>query len=282
MSAAPRLAGVIGWPIGHSLSPNVHAYWAARENALAHYIPITAAPDDASFRRVVEGLCAAGFRGLNVTVPHKERALRYADEASDLARRVGAANMLTFDGDRARADNSDVEGFAEALRAAAPDGFNAARALVLGAGGAARADAVALKTAFAAHVTVKNRTGSRADDLVAEGLADAAAPWGSRNETQADVFVNATSLGMEGSPPLDVDFAAAAPGAAAVDIVYRPLETAFLANARRAGLIAVDGLEMLLRQAVPGYLRWLGDAAPVDNALREAIRARLTTGGAKA
>ncbi len=276
MERAPRLAAVVGWPIAHSLSPLIHRYWSDREGANAHYVPVAAPPTDADFAGVISGLRAAGFRGVNVTLPHKERALHIADRRSALAEDIGAANMLTFNADGVYADNSDADGFAEAVRAVSERPVT--HALLLGAGGAAQAVAAALRSRLgAARITVANRTRSRAEALAARVNGDVV-DWDNINAelARADLVVNATSLGMEGQPPLALDYACLQAGAIVSDIVYRPLETLLLATARARGCIVVDGLEMLMRQAVPGYKSWLGETASVDADLRATLLAALS------
>jgi len=266
----PRLAAVIGWPIRQSLSPAIHRFWADREGVAAYYAPVAAAPTYDAFARVADGLAAAGFRGANVTAPHKEHALRYASRASGAARRAGAANMLTFTADGAAADNADIDGFADACRAAGVGQPQCA--LVLGAGGAARGVALALDTLGAREIIVCNRTDARSRALVSDiGIAAAvAADWSARNETarRATLIVNTTSAGMKDAPPLDFSLDGARKDATVVDIVYSPLETPLLAEARAGGLAVIDGLAMLMHQAVYAYRAWLGAGAVVDDALR--------------
>lgn len=269
-----RRAAVVGWPVAHSLSPLIHSTWAAREGANASYEAIAAGPSYEEFAAVIDRLRASGYRGANVTIPHKEHALRYASEASVEARAAGAANMLTFKDEGAFAENSDIMGFAAAL-----GDITSVRApaLIIGAGGAARGVALALKRRCrASAVIVVNRTRSRAEDVASLVDGDVV-DWNDRNEAAAKsgVIVNTTSLGMKGEPPLDIDVASFAPGAIVCDIVYSPLETPLLAKAKARGLRTVDGLEMLMRQAVPGYLAWLGAKAEVDADLRARLETAL-------
>lgn len=269
----PRLAALLGWPVRHSLSPLIHSIWAARENAGAHYVPINVPPDDAAFTRAVEALRTLGFAGCNVTLPHKERALKIAASASEAARAAGAANMLTFTPAGIAADNSDVEGLAESLRSVQRRN----RAVLLGAGGAARGAMLALKKELGfASVVIVNRTGEKAENIAAAFGAETAA-WSARSEAlaNADLLVNATALGMTGAAPLEIDLRALPAHASVCDIVYAPLETPLLAAARARSLHAVDGLEMLMRQAAKGYRTWLGRCADVDADLRQALEAAL-------
>ncbi len=279
-AAAPvRKAGVVGWPVAHSLSPLIHETWAAREGRRIAYERIPAAPDDASFRAAIERLIEGGYRGCNVTLPHKERALGIADEASAEARAAGAANMLTFGGRKVVADNSDIAGFAAALGEA---GVRPAAALILGAGGAARGVAIALQRCCGAgRIRIANRSADRARQLAS--LVDGEAiDWTARSAAlgECDLLVNTTSLGMTGEPPLDIDLARLPRGAAVADIVYSPLETPLLRAARAKGVTAIDGLSMLMHQAAFGYRAWLGSTAVVDADLRArlvaALKARAT------
>jgi shikimate dehydrogenase len=279
---APRNAAVIGWPITHSLSPLIHRIWAMREGAPASYVPVAAPPGADAFSRVADGLAAAGFRGANVTIPHKENAFRYAARATDRARRAGAANMLTFTAAGAIADNSDIAGFAEACRAAAADAPR--RAVMIGAGGAARGVALALEALGANEILIGNRTQARAQQLIDDlGLANARAVSIAEADAAAataDLIVNASSLGMRGEPALPIDASRAPDNAIIADIVYAPLETPLLQSARMRGLRTVDGLEMLMRQAVFAYEAWLGVRADVDADLRNQLVAALSRRGA--
>ncbi|NWG91061.1 MAG: shikimate dehydrogenase [Parvularculaceae bacterium] len=269
----PRLAAVLGWPVAHSLSPLIHMTWAAREGANARYDRIAVEPSDEAFQAAIARLRAEGYRGANVTIPHKERALRYADRASAAAEEIGAANMLTFGEDGVTAANSD----AAALRAIILDLDPLPRsALVLGAGGAARGALWALKSASVAQIALTNRTKARAEAIAA--IADARViDWRDRNDALAtsEFVINATSLGMTGEPALGLDLARLPKTAAVFDAVYAPLETALLRAAAANGLKAIDGLEMLMRQAVPGYLAWLGSRAEIDADLRARLETAL-------
>ncbi len=273
MTGPALRAGILGWPVEHSKSPRLHRFWLARHGIDGAYVHLPAPPE--AFADTVRRLAAEGWRGANVTIPHKEAALALADEATDRARAIGAANTLVFDGGRIRADNTDAFGFAENLEAAG--GFPAERpALVLGAGGAARAVIQALIDAGVPEIRLTNRTRDRA-----EALADAFGPrvrvvdWDTRNDavSGAGLIVNTTSLGMSGQPPLEIDLSGVAPGAVVTDIVYAPLVTPLLAAAEAAGLRTVDGLGMLLHQARPGFAAWFGIEPEVDDALRVAMLA---------
>ena len=272
MSAPPPLAGVIGWPVGHSRSPAIHGHWLRRHGLPGWYVAMAVAPDRAN--QALRALPSLGFAGANVTIPHKETALAVADAASDRARRIGAANMLIVREGGLEADNSDGFGFIANLRQEAPDWRpEAGPALMLGAGGAARAVAAALLDAGVPELRVANRTRARADAL-AEALGGpiTVVPWEAAEPALdgAATLVNTTSLGMEGQPPMALRLDGAPPGALATDIVYTPLETPFLKAAAERGLATVDGLGMLLHQARLGFAAWFGVTPEVDEDLRRA------------
>ncbi len=266
---SPR-AGVIGYPIRHSKSPLIHGAWLKRYGVQGEYTAIEVHPNDLdSFLRSAS---REGFVGVNATIPHKEAALALADEATSLARRIGAANTITFEGDRILADNTDAFGFLENLKSGAPGwSADAGPAVVLGAGGAARAVVAALIDAGVPELRLANRTHSRAEALAADiGGPIIVAEWPVTKDLMHGVatIVNTTSLGMEGQPPLEIDLSAAPDDALATDIVYTPLITPFLDLARAQGLDIVDGLGMLLHQARPGFERWFGPVAEVDDEIR--------------
>ena len=275
----PRVAGVVGWPVGHSLSPLIHQIWAGREGLDAVYLPVAAEPGYEAFARAAEALRNAGFRGLNVTLPHKENALAYAQAASAAAKKAGAANMLTFGPDGPYADNSDIAGFAAALAGVLRPGEIPACAVVLGAGGAARGVVLALKELGIGEIIIANRTAEKAERLAKE-LGARAAGWEERAPALegAGLLVNATSLGMDSASALDIALGALPADAIVADIVYRPLQTPLLAAARAQGLRAADGLSMLMHQAAAGYKAWLGTTAEVDADLRRRLEAALDEG----
>lgn len=270
LTGKARLAGVIGWPVAHSRSPRLHGHWLARHGIDGAYVPLPVAPDDLA--RVLPALARAGFAGVNVTLPHKEAALRLADEATAYARTVGAANTLIFKDGRILADNTDCFGFLADLRAHGVDPAGQG-ALVLGAGGAARAVVAALRGAGAA-VTVTNRTRARAEALAAE-LGAAVLDWAAVPDAlpSTRLLVNTTSLGMAGQPPLEIDLAPLPDGATVADIVYVPLETPLLRQAAARGLCAIGGLGMLLHQAQPGFSAWFGVTPAVDAELARVVAA---------
>ncbi len=270
---AGRLTGVVGWPVGHSRSPRLHRHWLRRHGIEGDYVALPVAEEDLD--EVVGVLPKAGFRGVNVTVPHKVAALAIADEATPRAQGIGAANALTFANGRVLADNTDGEGFLRSLREGAPLWDpGAGPAAVLGAGGAARAVVWALLEAGAPLVTLCNRTRATAEAL-AEGFGPrvGVADWVQAGNVveEAATVVNTTSLGMTGKPELRVPLDGLRPGQVVTDLVYAPLETRLLREARAAGAVAVDGLGMLLHQAAPAFERWWGVRPEVDGALREAV-----------
>ena len=260
-SGAARLAGVIGWPVRHSLSPRLHNIWLRKYGLDGVYVPLAVRPDH--FAEALLALPKLGFRGVNVTVPHKERALALVQSATPVAQRIGAVNTIAVAEDGSLAgDNTDGIGFLENLRQAQPCWRGDRRqAVVLGAGGAARAVVFALCDDGVAAIRLVNRTLSRAQALAAElrGPVQAIA-WSERNRAlaDADLVVNTTLLGMEHQPPLDLDLSFLPPSAVVYDLVYAPLETALLAAARARGNRCVSGLGMLLHQARPGFAAWFG------------------------
>lgn len=276
LTGKARIAGVIGWPVSHSRSPRLHGHWLKTYGIDGAYVPLAVPPT--RIEDAIRALPALGFAGANVTVPHKEAAVRLADDVDDFARRLGAANTLVVKPDgRIAASNSDAFGFLENLRQHAP-GFraNAGPVVVLGSGGAARAVVVALADAGAPEIRIVNRTLARASDLchLAPSVARAM-PWPDMAAALADaiLLVNTTSLGMEGQPPLEIDLGRLPPRALVNDIVYTPLETALLASAAARGNPVVDGLGMLLHQARPGFKAWFGREPEVTDDLRRVVLA---------
>ncbi|MEM7613507.1 MAG: shikimate dehydrogenase [Pseudomonadota bacterium] len=270
----PPLAGVMGWPIAHSRSPVLHGHWLKRYGIQGHYVALGIAP--ANFEAAINALPVLGFRGVNVTIPYKEKILSLADAITDRAALIGAANTITFRPDGTlHADNTDGIGFLESVRSTAPEwDVRSGPAVVLGAGGAARAIISALLTSGAPEVRIANRTRQKAEMLAEHfGGRMVAVDWSKASEAfdGANTIINTTALGMTGKPPLPISFDAAVSGALAVDIVYTPLETQFLTNARAAGLATVDGLGMLLHQAVPGFESWFGQRPEVDADLHQAV-----------
>jgi shikimate dehydrogenase len=269
-----RRAGVVGWPVAHSKSPAVHGYWLNHYGINGSYDCLPVKPG--ALADTLKSLADNGFVGVNLTVPHKETALDLVDEASGEARRIGAVNTIFVSGDgRLHGTNTDAHGFISNLRASEPD-FNLTTgpAVVLGAGGAARAVCVALQDAGVPEIRLINRTFARAESLAKTlGGNILVASWeDSANQLgDAAILVNTTTLGMVGQPPLNIDLARFNEDGLVADIVYSPLETPLLTAACGRGLRAVDGLGMLLYQAQAGFEGWFGRKPEVTNALREHI-----------
>ena len=271
ISGRARVAGVIGWPVSHSLSPRLHGFWLEQLGIDGAYVPLGVPPEH--LERALAALPALGFAGANVTVPHKERALAAVDQATPAARRIGAVNTLIVQPDgRLHGANTDAFGFLENLRDGAPAWCAATGpALVLGAGGAARAVVAALIDAGAPEVRLANRHRGRAEALAADlGGPLEVVPWEARGAAAADVvlLVNTTTQGMQGQPALALDLQSLPPTAIVADIVYKPLITPLLAAAAARGNPVVDGLGMLLHQARPGFSAWFGAEPEVTAALR--------------
>lgn len=268
----PLLAGVIGWPVAHSRSPLVHGTWLRRYGIDGEYRRLPVPPD--RLAETLRELPARGFAGANVTIPHKEAMLALCDEVEPAARRIGAVNTLRFAGGRIIGANTDGYGYLANLRAHGAD--PAGPALILGAGGAARAIGAALQEA-GAEITFCNRTPERAATLAREFPPAGTLPWEARAEALKDfaLLVNTTALGMQHQPPLDMPLDRADPRLVVSDIVYAPLETDLLRDAAAHGLQAVEGLGMLLHQAVPGFQAWFGVRPEVDAALYRIVAADL-------
>lgn len=276
LTGEARLAGVVGWPVSHSLSPRLHGYWLRHYGIDGAYLPLAVRPE--AFASALRALADLGFRGVNVTLPHKEAALAVCDEADGAARRIGAVNTIVISEGKLYGANSDAFGFLENLKEGAPDWrADRAPAVVFGAGGAARAVVAALVDAGVAEVRLVNRTLTKA-----ESLADAIGGpirihmWEERAALLegSGLVVNATTLGMTGQPPLEIDLDALPADAVVSDIVYVPLETPLLAAARARGNAAVDGLGMLLHQARPGFEAWFGVRPEVSAAQRAFVLER--------
>ncbi|CAO3414408.1 shikimate dehydrogenase [Azospirillum argentinense] len=279
ISGKARLAGVMGWPIGHSRSPRLHGYWLEQYGIDGAYVPLAVPPD--RIEQAMRALPALGFRGCNVTVPHKEAAYRTVDRLDATAKRMGAVNTIVVGEDGSlEGRNTDGFGFIENLRSGAP-GWSAADgpALVIGAGGAARAVVASLLDEGAPRVWLVNRTRARADELAADiGNSDGVgaietADWVSRETLLegAALVVNTTTQGMAGQPPLELDLRALPGSAVVTDIVYTPLMTPLLAAAQARGNRVVDGVGMLLHQARPGFAAWFGREPEVTEGLKAAV-----------
>ena len=271
-----KQACVIGWPVEHSRSPLIHGYWLEKYGVDGAYTKVPVTPEE--LRTFLSGFAERGFIGCNVTVPHKEAALAAADVPDAAARVIGAANTLWLEAGRLHATNTDAYGFITHLAQSAPDWQRQDRRVaVLGAGGAARAIVHALLEQGVTAIHVFNRSPGRAGALARHfGPTVRARQWQDRSRLEGmGVLVNTTTLGMQGAPALDVELAALPSDAVVYDVVYVPLETPLLAAARLRGLIAVDGLGMLLHQAVPGFEKWFGVRPEVTPELRDLLIAAL-------
>ncbi|MBT4908310.1 MAG: shikimate dehydrogenase [Rhodospirillaceae bacterium] len=275
-------AGVMGWPVSHSLSPVLHGHWLARHGIAGSYEAIPVEPDE--LRAALGNLAENGFRGVNLTVPHKEAALDIVDSIDDTARRIGAVNtIIVGDDGTLSATNTDAYGLIENIRAGAGAAlevrFDGRPAVILGAGGAARAAVVGLADAGVTDIRIVNRTVARAEALLVlvggSGVTVSAHGWDTAAAVLADagLLINTSTLGMAGQPPLELDLSRLPGDAVVNDIVYAPLETELLAAARDRGNIAIDGLGMLLHQARAGFHAWFGVDPVVDEELRAAVLA---------
>jgi shikimate dehydrogenase len=265
-------AFVIGHPVAHSRSPAIHGFWLRRHGIEGSYERIDVAPEElAGF---LAGLPDGPLIGGNITIPHKEAALAAGVEADETARTIGAVNTVWIEEGRVHGTNTDAYGFAASLDQDAPAWRGSRIATVLGAGGAARAVLHALAAAGIGDIRIVNRNLERARKL-ADALGAGISVHGWENVDEAlsasDLLVNTTSLGMGGTAMPELDLGRMSESAVVTDIVYVPLETPLLARAREAGLATVDGLGMLLHQAVPGFERWFGVRPTVDAELRRHV-----------
>ena len=285
LTGAAKVAGIMGWPVAQAFSPRLHGFWLDEMKIDGALVPLAVRPED--FSTVVRGLIKAGFKGSSVTIPHKEAAFALCHACDLAARAAGAVNLLIFHDDgRIEGRNTDATGLAASLRETlGADCVRGKPAVLLGAGGAARAGVVALHDLGASEVRILNRTKNRAEQLAA-ALGPKVTPklvvledrdW-ARAASGAALVVHTTSAGMKGAPSLDLDLGTLPKDAAVCDIVYNPIETPLLKNARTLGLKTVDGLGMLMHQAVPAFEAFFGVAPKVTPALRshleEALRAR--------
>jgi len=275
--SAVRRAGVCGWPVAHSRSPLIHGYWLARHHIEGAYERFAVPP--LGFADFAASIGVDGLVGANVTVPHKEAAFAACDRLTDSARATGAVNTLWREDGALWGDNTDVAGFLATLDAEAPDWRDRVdAAVVLGAGGVARAIVHGLVSRGVERIAVVNRTRSRAVALAERfGPAAHAATWDELPQllAKAGLLANATILGMAGQPPLDVTLAPLKAEAVVADVVYVPLTTPLVEAAWRRGCVAVGGLGMLLRQAVPGFARWFGATPEVTAELRTLVETDL-------
>lgn len=272
-------AGIVGWPVTQSLSPVLHGYWLKQLGIEGEMLRVPARPED--FRDVIARLRAEGFAGVNVTVPHKEAAFALADRVDAAAKMAGAANLLVFHAGAIEGRNTDSYGLAESLRENI-GALGGASVVLLGAGGAARGAVLALENLGAGTIHILNRDAQRARNLAtqlgphvnARLVPGALADWKSV-AANAALLVNSTSAGMSGNPPLDLDLGILPPGAAVCDIVYKPLETQLLKDAKARGYKTIDGLGMLMHQAVPSFDAFFGKRPQVDAGLRAALESAL-------
>lgn len=270
LSGAARLAGVMGWPVAHSRSPRIHGYWLEEKRIDGAYLPLAVRPE--ALGTALAALPALGFRGCNLTAPHKEVALAHMATLSKAAWRIGAVNTVTVgEGGALHGDNTDGYGFISHLRQEAPGWEPTAPVAMLGAGGAARAVVDALRAEGVAEIRIVNRSPERAEMLAkAIGNTIRALPWDERAEALGgcSLLVNTTNLGQVGKPALALDLGRLPAGAAVYDLVYAPLETALLKAARARGNVTVDGLGMLIHQARPGFAAWFSAEVVATAALR--------------
>jgi shikimate dehydrogenase len=276
VTTASRAACVIGWPVEHSRSPLIHNYWLRQYGIAGEYRRELVPREE--FASFVKSLAARGYVGANVTVPHKEAALALS-EPDDRARAVGAVNTLWLDNNELRSTNTDVEGFLDNLDACAPGWDRHAKtAVVLGAGGAARAVIYGLLERGVERLVVVNRTRARAESVQRQfGERVSAARWDERDAALGDaaLLVNTTTLGMQGQPALTVDVARLPGHSVVADLVYAPVRTPLLAAAQARELRTADGLGMLLHQAVRGFSLWFGKTPAVTPELRALVEADL-------
>ncbi len=271
LTGKSRIAGIFGWPVDHSRSPRLQGYWLRQFDIDGAYIPFATHPG--RLEQGIRALPALGFRGGTITLPHKERALGFVDELTAVAKRIGAINMLVVRADGAiLGDNSDGFGFIANLQQVQPGWRGGAGpAVVLGAGGAARAIVVSLIDEGAPEIRLVNRTTRRAEEIAdAVGGPIKVLPWEARADALKDaaLLVNSTNLGMAGQPPLEIDLAQLPTSAVVYDIVYVPLQTELLKAAQARGNKIVDGIGMLLHQGRPGFKAWFGADAEVTPELR--------------
>jgi shikimate dehydrogenase len=281
ISGTTRLAGIMGWPVAHSRSPTLHGFWLGETGVDGAYLPLPVRPQH--IEQALRALPILGFRGCNLTHPHKQTALAVVDRLEPLARRIGAVNTIVIGPDgMLEGRNTDAFGFFESLHDAIPIWEPAGGpAAILGAGGAARAVVAALGDAGVTEIRLVNRTLAHAEaiasDLATPNTSITIYSWEEVGAAlrHAGLLVNTTSLGMAGEPPLMLDLAPLPPSSPVVDIVYVPLETDLLAAARRRGHPVVDGLGMLLHQGRPGFEAWFGTPVKVTRELRAAILSTL-------
>jgi shikimate dehydrogenase len=271
-----ELAGIIGMPVAHSRSPTIHNFWLNAHGIRGAYVPLAVAPE--RLKDALPGLAALGFRGCNVTMPHKQTAMPLLHRVSETARRIGAVNTIVVEDDGTLSGfNNDGNGFVQSLRDSKP-GWRADEGpiLLLGAGGSARAVVVALLENGARQIRIANRTAEKAQAIAHEfGSAVTAIGWADRNAAMAELalLVNCTDQGMIGKPALDADLMLLSPATLVADLIYTPLETPFLAEARLRGCVTVNGLGLLLNQARLAFKAWFGVIPDVTPGLLKAVEA---------
>ena len=272
------LAGVMGDPIAHSLSPMLHGHWLKKHDIQGAYLPLHVKPEN--LEQALRALHTLGFAGVNLTLPHKEHAIDMVDSLSSEAKKIGAANTIVVRKNGSlHGTNTDAYGFTENLKSGVRDlSPYLEHCVVLGAGGAARAVIYGLLKEGAKRVTITNRTITRAEELASHfGKKCTVVPWEEKEAAlaEASLLVNTTALGMKGKSPLELSLHMLPKSALVTDIVYTPLMTSLLQKAKRRGNPIVDGLGMLLHQARPGFEAWYGKSVSVDTALTKAIKRAL-------
>ena len=270
------LAGIIGMPVAHSRSPTIHNFWLNAHGIRGAYVPLAVQPE--RLKDALPGLVALGFRGCNVTMPHKQGVMPLLHRVNDTAKRIGAVNTIVVEEDGTLSGfNNDGNGFVQSLRDAKPDWkADAGPILLLGAGGASRGVVVALQENGARQILITNRTAEKAQAIAQEfGPGVTTVAWADRNAAMAGtaLLVNCTDRGMLDKPALDVDLARVAPTTLVADLIYTPLETPFLAQARARGCTTVNGLGLLLNQARMAFKAWFGVMPDVTPELVKAIQA---------
>lgn len=278
ISGKAKLAGVTGWPVAHSLSPRLHGHWLAAHGIDGAYVPLAIRRED--FARSIDALARTGFAGVNVTVPHKEAAFAIAHHLDEAARAAGAVNLLLFHDGRIEGRNTDALGLAASLsEELGKNALTGKDVAILGAGGAARAAVLALASLGARSIRILARNKARAETLARAVKAPVTvSPWNAQSLSGIALVVNATSAGLRGENALDLSLEALPVTAVVCDLVYNPLETELLQRARASGHRTVDGLGMLMHQAVPAFAAFYGETPLVTPALRAELKKALARG----
>ena len=267
-----ELAGVIGWPVSHSLSPKLHNHWLSQNGIDGAYVALPVEPEN--LEQVIRSLPGRGWRGCNITIPHKEAVIPFLDSIDAEAKIIGAVNTIVITDGKLHGTNTDAYGFAENVRHI-PTARK--KAVALGAGGAAKAVWKALADLGFDEICIANRTMSRItghEKIEGKSRFDIF-PWEERSAmlAGASLLVNTTSLGLAGNPPLEIDLSELPKNALVTDIVYKPLETPLLAAAKARGNPTVDGLGMLIYQAIPGFKAWFGVEPKYEEQLKDLLLA---------